>query len=77
MNLDTAGKWLLLLGLGIALLGGLIWLLGRAWPGLANLPGTLKIQTGSLTCFFPILASIVLSIVLTVVLNILARIVRK
>jgi hypothetical protein len=77
MNLDALGKWLLILGLGIAILGGLFWLLGRFWPGLSDLPGTLKLQTGSLTCVFPILASIVLSVLLTIVLNVLARILRK
>jgi hypothetical protein len=73
MNLEVAGKWLLVLGIGLALLGGLVWLLGRLWPGLANFPGTIRIQASGMTCLIPILASIVLSILLTVLLNIAAK----
>lgn len=75
MSPETAGKWLLILGLGIMLLGGLVWLLGRVWPGLSSFPGTIRFQSagGAVTCVIPILASIVLSIILTVLLNLAAK----
>jgi hypothetical protein len=50
MNLEVLGRWLLVIGLGIAVLGGVIWLLGRLIPNLSQLPGTIRIQIGSLTC---------------------------
>jgi hypothetical protein len=71
-NFPMMGRWLMAVGLGIALLGGLIWLLGKI-PALRNLPGTIKLEGSGFTCVFPILASIVLSILLTIVLNIIAR----
>ncbi len=77
MSFDSLGRLLLLLGTGLALLGGLIWLLGRALPGLSQLPGTLKIQVSGVTCAVPILASIVLSVLLTILLNLAARFLNK
>jgi hypothetical protein len=72
-GLEAIGRWLVIGGLALALLGGAIWFLARAFPNLSQLPGTIRIQSGGLTCIFPLLASIVLSIVLTIVLNLLAR----
>lgn len=77
MNLDLLGKWLLIFGLGTALLGALLWLAGRFLPGLSRFPGTLKFEVGGLTCVFPILASIVVSVLLTVILNLVVRFLNK
>ena len=77
MNLDVLGKWLLIAGVALALLGGLVWLLGRIWPGLSDLPGTIRVQSGGLTCVVPLLVSIVLSVLLTVGLNLIARLLGK
>jgi hypothetical protein len=69
---STLGRWIVIAGVVLVVVGGIIWLLGRV-PGLSKLPGTLRIETSGLTCVFPILASIVISILLTVVLNIVLR----
>jgi hypothetical protein len=76
MGLDTIGRWLVIAGLGLVLLGGTIWFLSRVFPNLSQLPGTIRIQSGGFTCVFPLLASIVLSIVLTILLNLIARFLR-
>lgn len=76
MQFEAVGRWLVIIGLGVALMGGLIWLAGRFFPGLGQLPGTIRIQGSGFTCVIPLLASIVLSILLTVVLNLLARILK-
>jgi hypothetical protein len=77
MNYDSLGRLLLVLGVSIALLGGLVFLLGRFLPGLSQFPGTIKIQTSGMTCIIPLLASIVLSILLTVLLNLVVRFLNK
>ena len=71
-NLEMLGRWLVVGGVILALLGGLIWALGH-FTGLSRFPGTIRIQGSGFTCLIPILASIVLSIFLTVMLNLLAR----
>jgi hypothetical protein len=72
-GLEGIGRWLVFAGVGLALIGGLIWLLSRLFPNLTQFPGTIRIQGAGITCVFPILASIILSILLTIVLNVIAR----
>jgi len=71
-DLQTIGRWLVIAGVALALVGGLVWLLGR-FTNLQNLPGTVKVEIPGLTCIIPLLGSIVLSIVLTVVINLILR----
>ncbi len=73
MNLEGAGRLLVILGVSIAVLGGLVWLAGKALPGLDRLPGTIRIQGSGFTCLFPILGSILLSVLLTLALNLIAK----
>jgi hypothetical protein len=75
-DFGTLGRWLVILGVVIAVVGAIIWLLGRI-PGLKQLPGTLQVNLGSVTCIVPILASIVLSVLLTVILNLVIRLMRR
>ena len=76
MTFSDMGKWLVLAGLGLTLLGGVMWLLGHI-PFFGNLPGDIHIQTENFSCFFPLVSMIVLSILATIVLNIIIRIVNK
>ena len=76
MNFVELGKWLVVAGLGLALLGGVLWLLGHI-PFFGNLPGDIRLQTQNFSCFFPIVSLIVLSILATIILNIVIRIVNK
>ncbi len=71
-NLEILARWLVVIGIGIAVLGGILWLLSRI-PGLSSLPGTIKIEGSGFTCIIPLLAMIVISVVLTVLLNLAAR----
>lgn len=69
--------WLAAGGLALVVLGGLLWLLARAFPNLGAFPGTIRIQSGGFTCVFPLLASILISILLTVLLNVIGRFLNK
>jgi len=60
------GKWLILAGIIIVLLGGLTIVLGRI--GLFKLPGDLEFSGRNWRVYFPIVSCIVISIVLTVLL---------
>ncbi len=75
MNLEYIGRWLVVLGVLLVVVGGLVWGLSKLFGG--SLPGTIKIQAGGLTCIFPLLASIVISLVLSVVLNLVIRLLNK
>lgn len=71
-ELQTIGRWLVIAGIILAVVGLFIWLIGR-YINLQNLPGTIKIEVSGLTCLIPLLASIVFSIVLTLVINVIIR----
>jgi hypothetical protein len=75
-NLETYGKWLVIVGVVLALIGAVVWLLGK-FTDLRSLPGTLRIQGSGFTCVVPVLVSIVGSIFLTIVLNLVVRLMKK
>ncbi len=66
-------RMLLILGILFIIISGVIFLLARTGIQLGRLPGDIRIQTGNVTCVFPIVTSILLSILLTIVLNIIVR----
>ncbi len=76
MSFAELGKWLVIAGLGLVLLGGVMWLLGHI-PFLGNLPGDIHLQTQNFSCFIPIVSMIVLSVLATIILNIVIRIMNK
>jgi hypothetical protein len=60
------GKWLIVMGVMIAALGGLMVLLGRV--GLFRLPGDLEFGSKNWRVYLPIASCILISIVLTLIL---------
>lgn len=73
----TAGRALMILGIALLLIGGVVYLLGRAGISFGRLPGDIRIERGNLTCVIALGTSILLSVALTVILNLLARVLRK
>ena len=58
------GKFLVLLGLIVAVLGGLLLVSGKI-PWVGKLPGDILIQRKNFTFYFPLATSILLSLILT------------
>jgi hypothetical protein len=59
-------KWLISAGIIIALVGGLIMILGRI--GFFKLPGDLEFGSKNWRIYIPVASCIIISIVLTVIL---------
>ncbi len=57
------GKWLVLVGLGIAALG----LLVMAGLPIGRLPGDISVRRGNFSFYFPLATSILVSIILTLI----------
>jgi hypothetical protein len=74
--MSDLGKWLVLIGLSIAVLGGIVWLLGRL-PFFGNLPGDVRIQGENFGCFIPLASMLILSLLLTVIVNIVIRLLNR
>lgn len=73
--LNDLGRWLMIVGGGLLILGVLLTLAGRI-PGLGRLPGDIFIQRENFSFYMPLGTMIVVSLVLTVVLNLIARLFR-
>ena len=69
------GKWLMVAGAALFVLGALVALGGRL-PWFGSLPGDVTVQRGNVTLFMPCATMIVVSVLLTVVLNVIARLFR-
>ncbi|MFO7947479.1 MAG: DUF2905 domain-containing protein [Armatimonadota bacterium] len=64
--LQTLGKWLIVGGLGIAVIGGIVWAVAR-FGGGSLLPGDIVIKRPGFTFYFPLASCIAASIVLTLI----------
>lgn len=71
-GMDWLGKMLILFGVVLALLGGLLLLLGKI-PFLGRLPGDIVIRREHWTFYFPLATSIVISILLTLLFSFFGR----
>jgi hypothetical protein len=76
-DLSWLGRTLLLVGLGVAVLGGVLWALGRSGLPVGRLPGDFQFQVGGLSCFVPLATSILLSLGLTLLLNLVVRLLNR
>lgn len=71
MSHQQVGLWLVVGGLGLALLGLLVWAGGLAWFG--KLPGDIRYQSGTTVVFVPLTSMLVVSVLLSVGLNVVSR----
>lgn len=68
---QQVAKVLIILGLAIAAMGGLLYLLG--WLGFGKLPGDVSFGGKSWRVFLPIGTCLVLSAILTLIIYLLSR----
>jgi hypothetical protein len=71
-GIQHLGKFLIITGMVIVVLGGLLLLSGKV-PWLGRLPGDIFIQKRNFTFYFPLATSIILSLIITVILWLLGR----
>jgi hypothetical protein len=79
MDLNTAGRTVIYLGIALVILGGTLMLFSRV-PFLKNLghmPGDVRVQGNNFSCFFPIVSMIIISILLSLALNIILRLLNR
>ena len=66
------GKTLIVIGIVLAVLGGLILLSGHI-PWLGKLPGDIRIKRDGFSFYFPLTTCIIISILLTLIFRLLGR----
>ena len=67
------GRFLVIVGIALVVIGGIVMLLGRTGVPLGRLPGDFYVRRGSFSFYFPLATSIILSILLTLVIAFLKR----
>ncbi|MER3523231.1 MAG: DUF2905 domain-containing protein [Ignavibacteria bacterium] len=67
MDIQSIGKFLLLIGLLLVVIGGVLMFVEKI-PFLGRLPGDIRIERENFRFYFPIATSILLSIVVSVIL---------
>ncbi|MBL8156589.1 MAG: DUF2905 domain-containing protein [Anaerolineae bacterium] len=77
--MQAVGKVLLIVGIGLALVGGFLMLLARLpfFSQLGNLPGDIRVEGQGFSCIVPIVSMILLSIVLTILVNVIVRLINR
>lgn len=75
--MENIGRFLMIGGIVIFLLGGGIYLAARFGLPLGRLPGDIRIEGSNGSLYFPVTSSILVSVVLTILLNVLVRIFKK
>ncbi|HEY5984155.1 MAG TPA: DUF2905 domain-containing protein [Anaerolineales bacterium] len=75
--MENIGRYLILGGIILVIVGGLLYVGGKLGFPLGRLPGDIRIERDGGGFYFPIATSLLISILLTVLLNVALRIFRK
>lgn len=66
--MERFGKIMVTAGIGIAIVGLVVWLLGDKLRFLGRLPGDIRIEKENVRIYFPITTMLLLSVVLSFIL---------
>ena len=72
MNTEI-GKLFIYIGLGLLLIGFIIWLMGDKLSWLGKLPGDFRIEKENFKFYFPLTTMVLLSIIIYVILHFIKR----
>lgn len=75
--METIGRYLILGGIVLIILGGLAFLAGRVGLPLGHLPGDIRIVGKNGVFYFPLTTCILLSILISGILTLIARFWKK
>lgn len=71
-NFSSLGKFLIMGGVILLLVGGLFLLVGKISP-LGRLPGDIYFQKGNFKFYFPLITCLLLSLLFTLIINLFLR----
>lgn len=79
MDLQSIGRLLLIIGVGIAILGGLLMLSANLplLRNLGSLPGNIRVEGQGFTCIVPVVSMLLLSVLLTIIINVVIRLINR
>jgi hypothetical protein len=77
MGISNFGKWFIYAGVGLIVIGLLIWLGSKMGIAFGKLPGDVQVQKEKFSFYFPIVTSLIVSLVLTIVINLIFWLLKK
>lgn len=75
--MENIGRFLIIGGIVLIVVGGLVFLGARLGLPFGRLPGDIRIERNGFSFYFPLASSIVISILLTIIINVILRLFRK
>ncbi|MBI5934263.1 MAG: DUF2905 domain-containing protein [Chloroflexi bacterium] len=75
--MESIGRYLMLGGVILFLVGGGLYLSAKFGLPLGRLPGDIRIEGENGVFYFPITSSILVSVVFTILINIVLRLIKK
>lgn len=70
---QSTGKYILIAGGFIVLIGIVVYFFGDKLHWIGRLPGDIRVERGNTRFYFPVVTMIVLSLLLTVIINLIRR----
>ncbi len=71
--MQQAGKYIIVFGVIILIIGLIVYFLGDKFSWFGNLPGDIKYKHDNVFIYFPITSMLILSVILTIILNLLKK----
>ncbi len=71
--MENIARFLMLAGIGLFLVGGILFLVVKLGLPLGRLPGDIRIEGENGSFYFPLATSLLLSLVLSLLLNLLGK----
>ena len=75
--MENIGRFLMIGGIILFVVGGLIFLASKFGIPFGRLPGDIRIERDGFSFYFPLASSILISIILTVIINVILRFLKK
>ncbi|HMD55281.1 MAG TPA: DUF2905 domain-containing protein [Phycisphaerae bacterium] len=72
-GMAEVGRLLVIFGVALAVIGGIVMLLGRTGLPLGRLPGDILYRGKNTTFYFPLASSILISVLLSLVFFLISR----
>ena len=70
---QNTGKYIIIIGLGIIIIGLMVYFLHDKLNWIGRLPGDIRIEKGNFRFYFPIVTMILFSLLITLVINIIKK----
>ena len=70
---QNTGKYIVLAGAGIILIGILVYFFHNKFHWIGRLPGDIRVERENFRFYFPLTTMIVFSVLLTVLINLIRR----